>query len=180
MKKLLDLGCGIRKRKGAIGVDIIPNDVVDVIHNLNQCPWPFPDNEFDDILFESSIEHLNDIVKTLEETWRIAKPKARVTIKVSYFRSHYAIDPTHRHYFAAHSFYYFDPSHEYHRLYKYSDALFKVERIVFDDGHKYNWFNTIKLSWVRWIANRYPMRYEEYLAPWFPLHSLDFYLTVLK
>ena len=34
--KLLDLGCGIRKRPGAVGVDIVPNPNVDIIHDLNK------------------------------------------------------------------------------------------------------------------------------------------------
>jgi hypothetical protein len=43
--KILDVGCGKNKRKGAIGIDIDPNSDADVIHDLNIFPWPFNDNE---------------------------------------------------------------------------------------------------------------------------------------
>ena len=49
---LLDLGCGKSKRSGAIGVDIIESEVVDVVHDLNEYPYPFADDEFNDILFQ--------------------------------------------------------------------------------------------------------------------------------
>ena len=103
-RKLLDLGCGIRKRAGAVGVDIMSNDVVDVVHDLNQYPYPFLDDQFEDILLDNSIEHLDDIVLTMEELFRISKDGARIVIRVPYFRSHWAMDPTHKHYFAAHAF----------------------------------------------------------------------------
>lgn len=180
-RKLLDLGCGTRKRKNAVGVDIMPNEKVDIVHDLNQYPYPFHDNEFDDILLDNSIEHLDSVVKTMEEIWRICTPGARVVVKVPYFRSHFAVDPTHKHSFVSHSFYYFDPRHDFHRLYKYSTkAFFHVEKVVFDEGYNYPLIGGFWLGPVRWFANKYPMRYEEYLAPFFPLHSLVFYLSAVK
>jgi predicted SAM-dependent methyltransferase len=179
--KLLDLGCGITKRQGAIGVDVIDNDVVDIIHDLDVHPYPFGDNSFDDILMDNSIEHLSDVVKTMEELWRISKPGAKLTIKVPYFRSHYAIDPTHKQYFVAHSFYYFDPEHEFHQFYKYSDkAFFNVEKVVFDEDFKYNWIYKLWLTIPRWVANRHPMHYERYLGPHFPMNCITYYLRARK
>lgn len=123
-RKMLDLGCGIRKRADAVGVDMMPNDVVDVVHDLNQYPYPFLDDEFDDILLDNSIKHLDDIVLTMEELHRISKDGARIVIKVPYFRSHWAMDPTHKHYFATHAFFVFDPAHDFHKFYKYSSKAF--------------------------------------------------------
>ena len=180
MVKKLDLGCGIRKRNGALGVDIVENSCVDVIHDLNQYPYPFNDNEFGDVLMDNSLEHLSDIVRTMEEIFRISKNNCVVTIKVPYFRSHYAIDPTHFHYFVSHSFYYFDPTHIFHKYYKYSDATFRVEKIVFDEGHKYSWFMKLLFSIPRIIANKSPMKYEKYISHIFPLSEITFYLRVIK
>lgn len=180
-RKMLDLGCGIRKREGAIGVDIIESDAVDLVHDLNVYPYPFEDSLFDDILMDNSIEHLDDIVKTMEELWRISKPGAKITIKVPYFRSHYAIDPTHKHYFVAHSFYYFDPAHEFHKYYRYSNkAFFDVEKIVFDEDFKYNWIYKLLLTIPRWVANNNPMCYERYLGPYFPMNCITYYLRTKK
>lgn len=148
---------------------------------MNQYPYPFQNNEFDDVLFDNSLEHLDDIVRTMEEVWRICQSGAKVTIKVPYFRSHFAIDPTHRHYFACHSFYYFDPEHDFHELYKYSEkAFFRVEKVVFDEEYRYDLIGKLRFSLIRWFANKYPWRYEEYLGHLFPLHSLTFYLKALK
>jgi SAM-dependent methyltransferase len=179
--QMLDLGCGKNKRPGSLGVDVIWNEQIDVVHDLNHYPYPFKDSQFDDVLMDNSIEHLDNIVKTLEELWRICKPDATIKIKVPYFRSHYAIDPTHKHYFASHSLYYFDPRHDFHQRYKYSNiALFHVEEVTFDKDYGYTKLQRLLMSGVRWLANRYPMRYEEYLAPLFPMHCIDFRLRVLK
>ena len=180
-KKSLDLGCGVKKRDCAVGVDIMPNKGVDIVHDLNIYPYPFSDNEFDDILFDNSLGHLDSIVKTMEEVWRISKPGAKVTIKAPYFRSHYAVDPTLIHRFASHSFYYFDPEHMYHKYYKYSDkAFFHTERVFFDKAYKYSLFRRPVLFFMRWFADRYAPRYEEYLAHLFPLHGITYYLRAIK
>jgi hypothetical protein len=39
--KVLDLGCGKKKRSGAIGVDYSDRHNVDVISDLNLFPYPF-------------------------------------------------------------------------------------------------------------------------------------------
>lgn len=181
VKKLLDLGCGVRKRNEALGIDIIQGPCVDIIHDLNKYPYPLQDNTFDDILMDNSLEHLNDVVKTMEEVWRISKSGAKITIKVPYFRSPYAYDPTHRHYFVTHSFYYFQPGHEFHRLYKYSNkAFFKVEKLVFDEEYAYSFLNKLIYGMVKLFANRYPNKYEMYFSHLVPLHSITYYLTVLN
>jgi hypothetical protein len=43
---ILDLGCGIRKRPGTIGLDINPRSDADVIHDLTLFPYPFDDSSF--------------------------------------------------------------------------------------------------------------------------------------
>jgi len=45
--KILDVGCGTNKHPGAIGLDYNPRTGADVIHDLNEVPYPFPDDEFD-------------------------------------------------------------------------------------------------------------------------------------
>ena len=177
----LDLGCGKNKRPGSLGVDVVWNDQIDVVHDLNRYPYPFEEGQFDDVLMDNSLEHLDDIVKTLEELWRICTPGAKIVIKVPYFRSHFAIDPTHKHYFASHSFYYFDPRHDFHHRYRYSNiAFFHVEEVIFDKDYGYTLLQRLPMSLVRRFANAQPMRYEEHLGHLFPMHCIDFRLRVLK
>ena len=71
--KILDLGCGKRKQKGAIGIDISKDTDADVIYDLNSIPYPFPDNEFDYIYANNIIEHLLDVIEAMEELHRISK-----------------------------------------------------------------------------------------------------------
>ncbi|MFZ3090382.1 MAG: class I SAM-dependent methyltransferase [Nitrospirota bacterium] len=72
-EKILDLGCGNRKVAGAIGVDCIGYPVVDVVHDLNQFPYPFEDASFDAVVLNHVIEHLEDIPHTLNEVQRLLK-----------------------------------------------------------------------------------------------------------
>lgn len=107
-KKILDLGCGIAKVEGAIGVDSIPLEGVDVIADLREFPYPFRDSYFDEIYLLDVIEHIPDTIKVMEEVYRVAKPEARIFIRVVNWNSHYtAMDPTHVKAFTENSFDFF-------------------------------------------------------------------------
>lgn len=174
MPDVLDIGCGNRKRTGAVGLDINPSTDADVVHDLDVFPWPFEDSSFDEIYADNVIEHLDDVIAVMEEIHRIARPGALVVLAVPYFRSRWAwIDPTHRHAFGVESFSYFDPDHIHSRLYNYSPARFTPERTVFNEkipGKRL----------VRWFANRQPVRYEAKMSHFAPLDDLTFYLRAVK
>ena len=38
--KVLDIGCGNRKREGAFGIDVDPQSAADLVHDLNIFPYP--------------------------------------------------------------------------------------------------------------------------------------------
>ena len=40
----LDLGCGLRKKAGFVGVDLSADCNPDVVHDLRVAPWPFDDD----------------------------------------------------------------------------------------------------------------------------------------
>ena len=97
---ILDLGCGLRKRPGAIGIDVNPRSQADIMHDLNRFPYPFPDNHFDNI-----IEHLDDFLKVMEELHRVAKPPELVTTVVPFYSHQQAhTDLTQGRFFGVHSF----------------------------------------------------------------------------
>ena len=56
MPDILDLGCGNKKRPGAIGIDVNPRCDADVIHDLNAFPYPFAESAFDEIYADNVIE----------------------------------------------------------------------------------------------------------------------------
>lgn len=174
MPDILDFGCGNMKCPGAIGVDINPDTDADVVHDLNVFPYPFADDSFDEIRADNVIEHLDDVLCVMAELHRIARPGALVLVKVPYFRSRWAwIDPTHKHAFGVDSFSYFDPDHEYSRLYNYTPTRLRVERVALNE-------DVPGRRLAKWIANRWPVRYEMRLSHLAPLDELTFYLRVVK
>lgn len=174
MANILDLGCGNKKRPGAIGIDINPCTDADVVHDLDAFPYPFEDGFFDEIYADNVLEHLADVIGVMEELHRICKAGALVKVIVPYFRSRWAfIDPTHRHFFTVDSMSYFDPDHVHSRLYNYSTARFRTERLVFNEAIPGK-------PLLKSLANRWPVRYEAKLSQLLPLDDLTFYLRVLK
>ncbi len=180
-KKILDLGCGNRKRPGAIGIDVNPDTDADIVHNLNQFPYPFEGSTFDEIYADNVIEHLDDVIKTMEELHRISKPGGLVKVIVPYFRARWAyVDPTHKHFFTVDSFSYFDPGHIHSKLYNYSKATFKMERLVFNESIVRGGLFKLLSMPVVGLANRWPGKYEQLISHLVPLDELTFYLRTLK
>jgi SAM-dependent methyltransferase len=177
MKRILDLGCGNKKRPGAIGVDRNNRSAADVIHDLDCFPYPFEDSSFEEVYLDNTLEHLTDVFRVMEEIHRICTPGGLVKIVVPYFRSPWAcIDPTHKHSFTVDSFAYFDPDHVICVRYDYTLARFKVNRVVFNETLTNNWAKRVVVA----MANRWPHRYETRLSPVFPLDDITYYLTTLK
>jgi len=81
----LNMGSGNNILKGYINLDCIPLNGVDVIHNLEEFPYPFPDNYFKEIYIHQTLEHLSDKTKVMEELYRISKNGAIIDIHVPYF-----------------------------------------------------------------------------------------------
>lgn len=105
----LDLGCGNKKKDGFTGVDIVPLPQVDVVLDMEKFPWPFEDNSIDEIYCSHYIEHTSDLVRFMEEVWRITKPGAKVTVMAPHYGSVLAIqDPTHKRLIAPETFLYFN------------------------------------------------------------------------
>ena len=174
---ILELGCGNKKRPGAIGVDFNDRTAADIIHNLDNFPYPFEDGSFDEIYIDNTLAHLCDVMRVMEEVHRICRQGGLVKVITPYFRSHYAfIDPTFKHFFTAQSFAFFDPNHIICARYDYTLARFKTENIVFNETHKSRWWTT---RIIVQIANRWPWRYENYLSHLYPLDDITYYLRKL-
>jgi hypothetical protein len=125
----LDLGCGLNIKNGFEGVDFFSPNAKHKI-NLFQFPWPWEDSSVDELKSEHFLEHIpmtyisknnstsevpryssdQDLLcKFMDECYRILKPNSKFTIIVPSARSNRAFqDPTHRRFFVAESFYYFN------------------------------------------------------------------------
>lgn len=171
-KKKLQLGSGLKRDPDATNVDIVASTNPDLCHDLNVVPWPLPSNTFTECTGHDVIEHLDDVVKTMEEVYRVCRPGAVVRITVPHFSCANAFrDPTHRHYFSRFSLEYFTDSHQFAF---YSRARFheRAARIIF----RRSLLNRI----VQRIANRFPEAYEQRWAWMFPAWFLYFELEVMK
>ena len=169
--KILDLGCGNKKIPGAIGVDFNDRLAADIVHDLNVFPYPFQNNEFDEIYLDNTLEHLDEVMQVMAEVHRICKKGGIVKIIVPYFRSRWAfIDPTHKHYFTVDSFAYFDPNHPICKQYDYTKAYFHITQTIFNETLNNSMFKKI----VLYFSNRWPQRYERYLSTIYPLDDITF------
>ncbi|CAN5337225.1 hypothetical protein BH18ACI2_BH18ACI2_00950 [soil metagenome] len=106
--KILDICCGKHKTPGSIGLDNNPRTDADVIHDLDVTPYPFPDNEFDLIIGNQVIEHLDDVLAVVAELYRIAKPGAIIRLDTPHYSDIASYtDPTHKRHLTTESFAYF-------------------------------------------------------------------------
>jgi SAM-dependent methyltransferase len=113
MKKILDVGCGANKHPGAIGLDYNPRTAADVIHDLGEFPYPFADDEFDEIVSNHVVEHVPDVMGFVAELHRITKPGGRIKILTPHYTNpDWASDPTHRNHFNSYTFNVFMPERQ--------------------------------------------------------------------
>lgn len=104
MKKInnirkLNIGCGKDIKEGYVNLDKSKIKGVDVVHDLDKYPWPFPSNYFNEIYARDSIEHLRDLFKAMREIHRISKNGAIVRLIVPYWHSSGAFYPNHYYFF---------------------------------------------------------------------------------
>jgi len=105
----LNLACGNRKLEGYIGVDIIKTPEVDVVWDLNEYPYPWEDGEVDEITCHHFVEHVEDIIKFMDECYRILKVGGKFEIVAPYYSSVRAWqDPTHVRAISEYTFLYFN------------------------------------------------------------------------
>jgi SAM-dependent methyltransferase len=175
--KVLELGCGPQKLwANSVAIDINPRSKADVIHDLNKFPYPFPDNEFDMVIGEHVLEHLDDVIKTMEEIHRVTRPGGMVFIEVPHYTSSdFFTDPTHKHSFSSRSFDYFVPATGGVYLFHYSKCDFAKRKCELS-GNDRSWWR----RWINGFANRHQVGFERDMAFWFPRQHINFELEVLK
>lgn len=105
----LNLACGQRKEEGYFGIDIVPGDNVDAVIDLEQFPWPIESNSAEDIICSHYVEHTSDLIKFMDEVYRILKPGGKIKIIAPYYTSIRCWqDPTHKRAISEATFLYFN------------------------------------------------------------------------
>ncbi len=105
---VLDVGCGVKKYPGAIGLDRNTRTSADVIADLDHFPYPFGDDSFGQIRAVHVIEHVADVIRTVEEFHRLLAPGGRAVIITPHYTDFSSFcDPTHRSHLNSFSLRYF-------------------------------------------------------------------------
>lgn len=126
--KVLDVGCGLNKRAGAIGIDLNPRSRADVLCDLDYFPYPFRDNSFDELQAVHVIEHVADVMKSMEEFHRLVRPGGIVKLSTPHYTDFSSFcDPTHRWHLNSFSFRYFGEDNAGYGY--YSHVRFREKKI---------------------------------------------------
>ncbi len=170
MSNILDVGCGQHKSEGSVGIDMTAYPGTDIVHDLNVFPWPIEDNCFDVILCRDVLEHLDDLVKIMEEFHRIGRNNCKIVIDAPHFANPNSFrDPTHKYHFTIDTFDYFDENFQNPR---YTDKKFKLTKKEFVFKRKWGLAAILAKFSVR--------RYEIYHSHRYPPYKLQFELMVVK
>lgn len=127
----LNLGAGldIRKKSCWVNHDIVELFGIDVVHDLNDVPWPWEDDYFEFILAISVFEHLKlTLIETLDECWRILIPGGKIHIKYPLLTSPFIHDdPQHRWFWSEKVTDFIDPDTIYGQKYSfYTERHWKI------------------------------------------------------
>jgi predicted SAM-dependent methyltransferase len=105
----LIVGCGPNwpKRKDDIFLDVRPFAGVDVVHDLDDCPWPFKTDSFNEVSAIHVVEHLQNLIAFMDECHRILKPGGSLYIETPEAGADLDLqfaDPTHVRCYRKHTF----------------------------------------------------------------------------
>jgi len=134
--------------------------IIDVAWDLNDLPWPWADMTFTRIEAWAVFEHLDiDLVKAVNECWRILRPYGRLHVKVPHWKNARAYrDPTHRWRYDLGVFDYFDPTTKYGSSY---EAYTPYKWSVMDKGYNDEGKSGV---WAKMLKNLDEEQWEEALA----------------
>ncbi len=123
MEIKLDVGGGRSALPGWLNLDCAPLPTVDIVHDLERCgevPIPLEDDSVDELLVSHVIEHIRNALPMMQELHRVAKPEAKLVIRVPHGASDDAWeDPTHVRSFFQQSFGYFSQPYYWRADYGY-------------------------------------------------------------
>src|SRR3954454_13307775 len=121
--RVLDVGCGIRKYPDAVGIDRIAGTAADVLVDIDRLPYPFAHASFDHVRAIHVIEHVSDVIRSMEEWHRLLRPGGTLFIATPHYTDFSSFcDPTHRWHLNSFSLRYFGPDNAGYGY--YSNARF--------------------------------------------------------
>ncbi|MBU4459688.1 MAG: class I SAM-dependent methyltransferase [Verrucomicrobia bacterium] len=110
MKRILNLGCGAKLLPNAVNADVFPYAEAVCVVDLAKFPWPWADAAFDEVHAYMFLEHVSNLVMTMDEIHRICSPGGLLTLTVPYWTGPNSWDdPTHVRCFTSQTFRWFTP-----------------------------------------------------------------------
>lgn len=131
-------GCGKHhpRKPNEVTCDIRHFPNVDVVHDLNVVPWPWPDNTFDGIYAAHVVEHLQSLLNFMNEAWRVLQPGGSLYISTPLAGGDLDLefaDPTHVRCYRIHTFVnYFSP--EGVNRFGYTDRAWNIFHLKVEDN----------------------------------------------
>lgn len=175
-QQILDVGCGINKFPGAIGIDRNPRSRADVIAELDHFPYPFRSNSFDELRAIHVIEHVAGVVPTIEEFHRLVRPGGRIYISTPHYTDFSSFcDPTHRWHLNSFSFRYFgedNAGYGYYSAARLNEISVRVKLLAF-----WKWLG---FEFCVNHSRRFRRFWEHYLCYLVRGKVMDFTFEVLK
>lgn len=165
----VNLGSGGRPLEGYVNVDVLSDSPgVNLVHDLDSYPWPFDSGSVDEVFADNCLEHLTDKNRAMKEIHRILRPGGVAKIIVPHFTWQLAYaDPTHRHFFAYDTFFYYTKSPGYF------DFKFSSCKVRINFGKRLSVWNYV----LEPIFNRFPTVYEQSPLRVFPALTITAVLT---
>lgn len=118
---LLDVGCRDRKQPNFIGIDWREHPGVDLVHDLEKFPYPFPSGSCLTIKCVHVIEHVKPwlVFPFMNELWRLLIPDGQLMINAPYAGSPgFWADPTHVTHVTEVTWQLFDPAFPLYEQYR--------------------------------------------------------------
>ena len=147
--RILDVGCGINKYPGPSASTAIPHTRADVLCDLDRFPIPFRDGSFDSVRAIHVIEHVADVIRTMEEFHRLLRPAGGFFIATPHYTDFSSFcDPTHRWHLNSFSFRYFGEDHVgfgYYSKRRFREISVRVKLLAF-----WRWLG------FEFLVNRFP------------------------
>ena len=160
--------------------------LINIQHDLNQTPWPFKDDQFDHIVFNHSISHLDDFIKIVEEAHRISKKDGIIEILAPHYASDNSnTDPTIKVRVGIRTMNYFCDEYDFKYLF-YSSVRFKMlKRHISFRQNKTDFRFKLKPNPLKWVGlefliNQFPRLYERFFVYILQPSEVYFKLKVLK
>lgn len=174
----LELGCGLNKLPGSIGVDLNPDaTAADVIADLD-LPLPFPDCSFDEVRAVHVIEHVRDIVQTMAEIHRVSRAGGRLHVVTPHYTDSSSWrDPTHRWHLNTYSFRFWTDGGLHHQRHWYTRLELREVSMHVELARLW------KCTGFEWLVNRFEWLrrfWEQYLCFIVRAKQMEFTFEVVK